>query len=319
MPSTDLLNPETNEFLSANELYRRFQRVEAFNKKVITYCGGGAAASADAMALVMLGHTDVKLYDGSLLEWAADPDLPMEADPVPTSPDQALINIENSGLVTQLREALEWQTATTEILDIIIRSPGNVDPVFDAILEKVISLGDAAHCILWSSNGTDFRSAASRGLADQTSESRFIERTTGLLARLIRGDPLVARHRPTRNPWEGRRGYQSPHVPRSHSGQARDARARGEDGCDEARLRNAGADRFRRPRRLHRDRHGVHLAARLCATAKDGQILVSTRVADGVDAIAQLENLGNLDVKGLRRPVAAFNVGERISEASAHP
>ena len=90
---------------------------------------------------------------------------------MPTSPDQALINIENSGLVTQLREALEWQTATTEILDIIIRSPGNVDPVFDAILEKVISLGDAAHCILWSINGTAFRSAASRGLGDQTSES----------------------------------------------------------------------------------------------------------------------------------------------------
>jgi len=191
VPSTDLLDPETNEFLSADELYRRFQRVAAFNKKVITYCGGGAAASADAMALVMLGHTDVKLYDGSLLEWAADPDLPMEADPVPTSADQAFINIENSGLVTQLREALEWQTATTEILDIIIRSPGNVDPVFDAILEKVISLGDAAHCILWSFNGSAFRSAASRGLADQTSESRFMDRTSGLLARLIRGDPLV--------------------------------------------------------------------------------------------------------------------------------
>jgi thiosulfate/3-mercaptopyruvate sulfurtransferase len=63
VPSADLIDPKTNEFLS---------RVEAFNKRVITYCGGGAAASADAMALVMLGHTDVKLYDGSLLEWAAE-------------------------------------------------------------------------------------------------------------------------------------------------------------------------------------------------------------------------------------------------------
>jgi thiosulfate/3-mercaptopyruvate sulfurtransferase len=45
---------------------------------VITYCGGGIAASADALALVMLGHRDVKLYDASLSEWAIDPSLPME-------------------------------------------------------------------------------------------------------------------------------------------------------------------------------------------------------------------------------------------------
>ena len=41
---------------------------------------GGIAASADALALVMLGHEDVKLYDASLSEWAIDPSLPMEVD-----------------------------------------------------------------------------------------------------------------------------------------------------------------------------------------------------------------------------------------------
>jgi class 3 adenylate cyclase len=51
-----------------------------------------------------------------------------------------------------------------------------------------------------------------------------------------------------------------------------------------------------------------NLAARLCAEAKDEQILVSSRVASAVEAVARLENLGNLDLKGLRRPVAAFNV-----------
>jgi thiosulfate/3-mercaptopyruvate sulfurtransferase len=55
LPSGDLFDPETNEFLPASELRRRFERVGAFSKRVITYCGGGAAASADAMALVMLG------------------------------------------------------------------------------------------------------------------------------------------------------------------------------------------------------------------------------------------------------------------------
>jgi thiosulfate/3-mercaptopyruvate sulfurtransferase len=34
--------------------------------------------SADAFALVMLGHPNVKLYDASMSEWATDPALPME-------------------------------------------------------------------------------------------------------------------------------------------------------------------------------------------------------------------------------------------------
>jgi adenylate cyclase len=55
-----------------------------------------------------------------------------------------------------------------------------------------------------------------------------------------------------------------------------------------------------------------NLAARLCAEAKDGQILVSNRVAGAVEAIVKLEDLGNLEVKGLSRPVAAFNVAETV-------
>ena len=58
-----------------------------------------------------------------------------------------------------------------------------------------------------------------------------------------------------------------------------------------------------------------NLAARLCAKAKDGQILVSSRVAGAVEAVVKLEDLGNLELKGLRRPVAAFNV----AQADARP
>ena len=73
-----LIDPATNAFLPADELRRRFGAVGAFDKQVITYCGGGIAASADALALVMLGHPDVRLYDASMSEWAVDPALPME-------------------------------------------------------------------------------------------------------------------------------------------------------------------------------------------------------------------------------------------------
>jgi thiosulfate/3-mercaptopyruvate sulfurtransferase len=78
LPAAHLIDPTTNTFLPAAELRRRFEAVGAFEKEVITYCGGGIAASADAFALVMLGHPKVKLYDASMSEWATDPTLPME-------------------------------------------------------------------------------------------------------------------------------------------------------------------------------------------------------------------------------------------------
>jgi adenylate cyclase len=62
-----------------------------------------------------------------------------------------------------------------------------------------------------------------------------------------------------------------------------------------------------------------NLAARLCAEAKDGQILVSSRIAEAVGAVVTLEDLGNLELKGLRRPVAAFNVVRGSSAAEARP
>jgi adenylate cyclase len=62
-----------------------------------------------------------------------------------------------------------------------------------------------------------------------------------------------------------------------------------------------------------------NLAARLCGEAKDGQILISSRVADAVEAVAQLEDLGNIDLKGLRRPVAAFNVVQSTSPTEVRP
>jgi adenylate cyclase len=60
-----------------------------------------------------------------------------------------------------------------------------------------------------------------------------------------------------------------------------------------------------------------NLAARFCAAAEDGQILVSNRVAGAVEGIAKLEDLGDLEVKGLSRPVAAFNVREPSSKGPA--
>jgi thiosulfate/3-mercaptopyruvate sulfurtransferase len=78
VPTVGLVDPATNTFVPAAQLRAQFDAVHAFDKKVITYCGGGIAASATAHALVMLGHPDVRLYDASMSEWAVDPTLPVE-------------------------------------------------------------------------------------------------------------------------------------------------------------------------------------------------------------------------------------------------
>jgi adenylate cyclase len=51
-----------------------------------------------------------------------------------------------------------------------------------------------------------------------------------------------------------------------------------------------------------------NVAARLCAEAKDGQILIAQRVAAGLDGDIPLEEIGPLPLKGITQPVVAFNV-----------
>ena len=76
LPYDEML--ENGFFRSASELESSLQKQNMRDaNQVITYCGGGIAATIDAFACMLLGQDDIAVYDGSLAEWASAPELPM--------------------------------------------------------------------------------------------------------------------------------------------------------------------------------------------------------------------------------------------------
>ncbi|HMH59248.1 MAG TPA: rhodanese-like domain-containing protein [Galbitalea sp.] len=75
-PAGRLVDRETNALLPESALRETFGPA-LDQPRIVAYCAAGIAASADALALTILGHPNVAIYDGSLLEWTADDRLPV--------------------------------------------------------------------------------------------------------------------------------------------------------------------------------------------------------------------------------------------------
>jgi transcriptional regulator with GAF, ATPase, and Fis domain len=109
---------------------------------------------------------------------------------VTTFADQAVIAIENARLLNELRQSLEQQTATSEVLRVISSSQGELEPVFQAMLENATRICEAKIGMLYLREGDGFRCVALHGVPLAFAEERkrhpiIYPGPTGLFGRTV--------------------------------------------------------------------------------------------------------------------------------------
>jgi two-component system, NtrC family, sensor kinase len=92
-----------------------------------------------------------------------------------TFADQAVIAIENTRLLNELRESLQQQTATSDVLQVISSSPGELETVFRSVLENATRICEAKFGTLLLYEGDQFRMAAMHGAPPAWAEKRSLE------------------------------------------------------------------------------------------------------------------------------------------------
>ena len=112
-----------------------------------------------------------------------------------TFADQAVIAIENTRVLNELRKSLQQQTATAEVLQVINSSPGALAPVFEAMLEKAMHLCNAAFGAMYMFEADRFVAVALRGVPDRyaahLAKSTVIPGPGTAPYRMLRGERVI--------------------------------------------------------------------------------------------------------------------------------
>src|SRR5258707_12371483 len=107
---------------------------------------------------------------------------------------QAVIAIENTRLLNELRESLEQQTATSEVLQVISTSSGELEPVFETILANAVRICEATFGNMYLRDGEVFRIAAAHNTPPPLLEHRRrvpLQRPTSAFGRMVRTKEVV--------------------------------------------------------------------------------------------------------------------------------
>jgi GAF domain-containing protein len=106
-----------------------------------------------------------------LLRTAVKPFTEKQVELVTTFADQAVIAIENARLLNELREAMEQQTAASEVLQVISGSPGDLQPVFDRLLRNATRLCKAKFGTLFLREEAGLRLVAAHDMPEAFSKA----------------------------------------------------------------------------------------------------------------------------------------------------
>src|SRR5262249_15015091 len=115
---------------------------------------------SEAVGVFVIFRTEVQLFTNK------------QIDLVKSFANQAVIAIENTRLLNELRESLQQQTATSEVLQVISSSPGELEPVFQTMLTNATRLCEAKFGAMYLSEGSSFRIVAMHNVPPAFAEFR---------------------------------------------------------------------------------------------------------------------------------------------------